>query len=102
MESIALLLGAGFSAPIGYPTGNVLNKLLVDCTGDEFAFHTSGALAFSTEGKKPSFGYKTIYDHEFDFWKDLVKFFNESRGYFDYEEFYDFLQDKAAEDRMVR
>jgi hypothetical protein len=99
-ESVSILLGAGFSAPIGYPTGDQLNKLLVNCTGDEFSFHTSGTLVISTDGKKSNFQ-KNSYDREFDFCKDMIKYFNESRGYFDYEEFYDFINGDAKADKKV-
>ena len=100
-KSISLLLGAGFFAPIGYPIGDQLNKHLVNCTGDEFAFHSGGTLAVSTDGKKPNFGYKTSYDIEFDFCKVLIKYFNDNRGYFDYEEFYDFMKDEAKTDKNL-
>ena len=100
-SSISLLLGAGFSAPMGYPIGNDLNNLLLSCTGDEFAFHTNGSLTTSTDGNKPNFGYSTSYDIQFNFCKELIKYFNESRGYFDYEEFYDFIKDSAHEDQQV-
>lgn len=99
--SISLLLGAGFSAPMGYPVGDTLNKHLLNCTGDTFAFHTSGVLAVSADGKKPDFGYKTSYDIEFDFCRALIKYFNDSRGYFDYEEFYDFIKYNARTDKNV-
>ena len=88
-ESISLLLGAGFSAPMGYPIGDTLNELLLNCTSDEFSFHSSGVLTVRTDGKKPDFDYKTIYDIEFDFCKALIKYYNETRGHFDYEEFYE-------------
>lgn len=99
--SVAILLGAGFSAPMGYPIGDTLNNHLLSCTGDTFAFHSSGVLAVSTDGKKPNFGYKTSYDIEFDFCRALIKYFYESRGYFDYEEFYDFMKDGARKDPNV-
>jgi hypothetical protein len=100
-SSISLLLGAGFSAPMGYPIGNQLNSILLNCTGEEFAFHTNGSLVTSTDGKKPNFGYKTSYDIRFDFCMKMIKYFNESRRYFDYEEFYDFIKDEAQEDKQV-
>ncbi|MFY7731977.1 MAG: hypothetical protein ACOVSR_00745 [Bacteroidia bacterium] len=101
-KSVSILLGAGFSAPIGYPIGDQLNKHLVNCTGDEFAFHSGGTLAVSIDGKKPNFDYKTSYDLEFEFCKELIKYYNETNGNFDYEEFYDFLKDEAAEDKAVK
>ena len=100
-KSLSFLLGAGFSAPIGYPIGKDLNEALLNCTGDSFAFHTSGVLCVSTDGRKPDFGYKTSYDFEFNFCRDLIHHFNEVKGYFDYEEFYDFFNHDAKDDSEV-
>jgi hypothetical protein len=33
LPSISLLIDAGFSAPMGYPTGAKLNELLKNCDG---------------------------------------------------------------------
>ena len=67
MNNISLLLGAGFSAPQGYPIGNQLNDLILKSNEDNFAFAPSGDLAIRTDGKKPDFGYKTSYDIEFEY-----------------------------------
>lgn len=100
-KSISILLGAGFSAPMGYPVGDTLNKHLLNCTSNTFSFDTSGVLVVSIDGKKPDFGYKTSYDIQFDFCRELIKYFNDSRGFFDYEEFYDFMKDGARTDKNV-
>ena len=99
-KSISVLLGAGFSAPKGYPIGNRLNDLLVNCTGDEFAFHTNGQLV-QENGKKPDFGYPTSYDISFEFCKKLIQHFKLKKGHFDYEEFYDYILDDAYKDPEV-
>lgn len=99
-KSISILLGAGFSAPMGYPIGNRLNDLLLNCTGDEFAFHTSGQLV-QENGKKPDFGYPTSYDISFEFCKKLIQHFKSKRTYFDYEEFYDYMLDEAYKESEV-
>jgi hypothetical protein len=101
-QSISILIGAGFSANMGYPVGSQLNNLLTKCTGDEFAFHTDGTLMISSDGKKPYIGYKTSYDMQFDFCKELIKFYNETNNGFDYEEFYDFLKEDAASNEKVK
>lgn len=101
-ESISILLGAGFSAPMGYPLGDTLNQRILNCTGDEFAFHTSGSMAVAADGKKPDFDYNNSYDISFSFCKEMIKYFNDSRGYFDYEEFYDFMKDEANSDKNVQ
>lgn len=101
-QSISILIGAGFSANVGYPVGSQLNDLLTKCTGDEFAFHTDGTLIISTDGKKPNIGYRTSYDMQFSFCLELIKFYNETNNGFDYEEFYDFLKDAAAKNEKVK
>jgi len=100
MDSISFLLGAGFSTPMGYPSGKQLNKYLLDCTGDEFSFHSIGSLVASDEGKKPDFGYKTSYDTEFEFCKEVIKYYDAKFG-FDYEEFYDFIMSDAKNDLQI-
>jgi hypothetical protein len=101
-KSVSILLGAGFSAPKGYPVGNQLNDSLVNCTGNEFSFHTSGVLVKTTDGKKPDFGYKTANDFEFDFCRDLMQLFKRTKGYFDYEEFYDYFKLEAKDDPKAK
>lgn len=101
-KSISLVIGAGFSAPMGYPVGNTLNEKLLKCKGDDFSFSQSGVLVTSTTGKKPYYGYNTSYDIQFEFCKDLMQYFNNTRGYFDYEEFYDFFNFDAADDSEVQ
>ncbi len=99
-DSISLLLGAGFSAPMGYPIGNKLNELILSCDGTTFGFHQSGVLAVDTiTGGRPDFGYKTSYDVEFDYCRALIKYYHENIAKFDYEEFYDFLIEKAEIDK---
>lgn len=100
--SISVLLGAGFSAPMGYPIGNSLNLSILNCKGDNFAFSSAGTMCVSKDGSKPDLGYKTSYDFEFDFCRDLIEHFNKVRGYFDYEEFYDFFNFEAINDAGVK
>jgi len=100
-KHLSFLLGAGFSAPMGYPIGIDLNNLLLDCNKENFAFPSNGSLAVNTDGTKPSFGYKTSYDIEFEFCFELIQYFKKSRGSFDYEEFYDYIVDEVKNDKMV-
>lgn len=101
MKSISLLLGAGFSAPMGYPVGKKLNDLLLNCSTEIFSFSAGGSLITTPDGKKPVTGYKNSYDVEFEFCIALMQYFNALRGYFDYEEFYDFFRYEANEDKEV-
>lgn len=99
-KSISFLLGAGFSAPKGYPIGNQLNKKLLTCTGDNFAFSSSGTLVINHEGTKPNLGYKNQYDIYFDFCLDLIHYYKDKDKIkpFDYEEFYDYIKNEANKD----
>ena len=100
-KSISFLLGAGFSAPQGYPIGNKLNELLLKSIDDNFAFAPSGDLTISTDGCKPDFGYKTSYDIEFEFCHSLMLHFKDIKGVFDYEEFFDFITDELENDENL-
>lgn len=99
--SISFLIGAGFSAPMGYPIGNQLNDLLVNCSGNEFSFHTDGTIVISSDGKKPHFGYKNSYELQFDLLRKLISHYYTQKSSFDYEEFYDFLHQEAVTDKGV-
>lgn len=100
-KSIAFLLGAGFSAPQGYPIGNQLNQSLLACADDNFAFSTSGTLVVNIDGTKPNLGYKNHYDWYFDFCADLMHYYNDNIKPFDYEEFYDYYKNEAKKDSAL-
>jgi hypothetical protein len=100
-KNISILLGAGFSAPMGYPIGNKLNDLLLKSNEENFGFHTSGSLVVNIDGSKPDFGYKISYDIEFEFCFELMNYFKQTKGYFDYEKFYDYILDEVKEDKGV-
>lgn len=100
-QSISILLGSGFSVPMGYPTGKNLNEILSNCNENDFSFHTSGELCTSLDGSKPDFGYKNDYDVAFDFCKKLINNFKEKKGYFDYEKFYDYLVNDVKTDTSI-
>jgi hypothetical protein len=97
-NSISILLAAGFSAPMGYPIGNSLNEKLTQLNTDLIAFSSDGRLAISTNGKKPDFGCKTSYDNIFEYCIKLIGHYSETKGHFDYEEFYDYLVDEVIND----
>lgn len=98
-NSISILLAAGFSAPMGYPIGNSLNDKLTQLNTDLIAFSPDGSLAISTDGKKPDFGYKTPYDNVFEYCIELICHYKKIKGYFDYEEFYDYIVEDAIKDK---
>ena len=55
-KSISLLLGAGFSAPKGYPVGNTVNKKLLEYHTYPISFSPAGEIATTKTGEKPEFG----------------------------------------------
>ncbi len=101
-QSIALLIGAGFSAPMGYPIGNRLNELMLDCDDSTFGISPAGTIMFSTDGSKPWIGYKTSGDISLEFLKILMKYYNDKIAKFDYEEFYDYLKIDARKDNVAK
>ena len=101
-KSISLLLGAGFSAPMGYPIGCQLNKSLLACIGDTFAFSPAVELVASTNGTKPNLGCKNPYDWYFDFCIDAIHYYNNNVKAFDYEEFYDYYKEQVKTKSDIR
>jgi hypothetical protein len=93
-ESIAFLLGAGFSIPMGYPTGLVVNKGILEFDKQPVAFSPAGELAISKTGRNPDFGYKNNYDKEFGLCKELINAYSKKVDEFDYERFMDVLRSK--------
>ena len=106
-QSIAILLGAGFSAPKGYPVGNDMNKNLLNFDDSTLNFAPCGSLASSTDGTKPLFqmdGVLNNHQKYFIFCKRLIKEYTEAHsGMFDYEQFYDFIKtEEAKQERYQR
>lgn len=96
-KSISLLLGAGFSAPKGYPVGNTVNKKLLEYHTYPISFSPAGEIATTKTGEKPEFGvmgYQNRYEKQYSFCLDLIKYYNENNKNFDYEIFYDFIKSK--------
>ncbi len=94
-ESIAFLLGAGFSIPMGYPTGSAVNSGILNFDNQKVSFSPSGELASSTDGTKPDFGYTNNYDKAFCLCKELIASYSENVDEFDYEKFMDVLRSKT-------
>ena len=60
-KSISFLLGAGFSAPKGYPIGNGMNNGLLNFDDKDVDFSPSGELVISKNGRKPQFQIEGVY-----------------------------------------
>ena len=93
-ESVAFLLGAGFSIPMGYPTGSDVNHGILSFDEQPVAFSPAGELESGTDGTKPDFGYQNIYDKGFSLCKELIAAYNQKSTFFDYEQFMDVLQSR--------
>lgn len=106
-KSISILLGAGFSAPMGYPIGNDMNESLLDFDDRYLDFAPCGSLATSTDGTKPTFqmgGVLNNHQKYFIFCKRLIKEYTKAhKDKFDYEQFYDFIKtEEAKQERYQR
>jgi len=75
--------------------------LLLNCKDADLSFYTDGSLIPAVNGQKPDLGWKNSYDLAFDFCRDMIAYFYQKKGYFDYEELYDYLLDEATRDKNV-
>lgn len=105
-KTISILLGAGFSAPKGFPIGNEMNNGLLNFDDTNVDFSPSGELAISTDGQKPQFqteGVHNVHQKYFIFCKRLIKEYAKARNDdFDYELFYDFIKSNEAKEKRYR
>lgn len=93
-ESVAFLLGAGFSIPMGYPTGSEVNKGILNFDKQPVAFSPTGEMSTNKDGTNPDFGYSDGYDRAFSLCKELIAAYSEIVDEFDYERFMDVLRSK--------
>ena len=93
-ESVAFLLGAGFSIPMGYPKGSDVNRGILDFDKQSVSFSLAGELAVNIDGIKPDFGYTNNHDKEFALCKELIAAYSKTVEEFDYEQFMDVLRSK--------
>ena len=105
-NSISILLGAGFSAPKGYPIGDDMNNGLLKFDDENVDFSPSGELAISTDGQKPQFqvdGVYNVHQKYFVFCKRLIKEYTIAHNdKFDYEQFYDFIKTDEVKEKRYR
>lgn len=99
-KSISILLGAGFSVPMGYPIGETLNNSLLNFDDSKIDFSADGTLVISQDGTKPEFqmdGVLNVHQRYFEFCKRLIKeYASAHNNNFDYEVFYDFIKADEA------
>lgn len=94
-NSVAFLLGAGFSIPMGYPKGSDVNKGILDFDKQPVSFSPAGELAVNKDGTKPDYGYTNSHDKEFALCKELIAAYSKTVDEFDYEQFMDVLCSKS-------
>jgi len=93
-RSISLLLGAGFSIPMDYPTGGELNNKVQTIDEYPIIFTYDGRLAECKRRDEMPYSLSTnIYQKRFELCKALIKAYSE-RNEFDYEHFMDFLYEE--------
>lgn len=99
---VAFLLGAGFSAPLGYPIGNTVNNALLKFHEEKIDFSPCGTLCTSSDGSTSSIYVGTFqndYQRAFVFCKRLIKAYAVTKA-FDYEQFYDFIKSPQVYDEQ--
>ena len=105
-KSISILLGAGFSALMGYPIGNKINKTMLNFGDINIDFAPCGSLVTSTNTRSQfqMDGVNNIHQKYFIFCKRLIKEYADAHdNTFDYEQFYDFIKtEEAKQERYQR
>lgn len=87
--NIAILLGAVFSAPMGYPIGKTVNDYLAKFDFDKYDISPAGVLY---ERGIPENVFYSQYQRNLRFCKCIIdKYIALHEGLFDYEEFFDFI-----------
>ncbi len=89
MKSISLLLGAGFSAPMGYPIGNQLNERLQNYRLYSVGISSDGKLYFLNPNQQNN-NIGNPYNVYLECCISLVEEYSK-RNHFDYEVFFEFL-----------
>ncbi|MBP5481281.1 MAG: hypothetical protein J6Y22_05980 [Paludibacteraceae bacterium] len=104
-KSISILLGAGFSIPMGYPSGNKMNEYLLHFDDNTHSFDAnSGKLTTTTDHSKTNFNNTRVGDRKyFDLCLRLIKKYEETHnGNFDYEHFYDFIKGDEIKEEQYK
>lgn len=97
-QSISILLGSGFSVPMGYPTAKGIGETLVDIaqgkSGQNKDIDWSGKLVTRTDNVPSAIDSHNEYSKQFWFCKELISLYSEENKGFNYEIFYDFINSK--------
>lgn len=90
MSETSLLLGAGFSVNKGYPTAGKLNKKLMELNPEDFWVASQGTVILKNRDEIERNDFSSDSRHKY-FVCDLINFFQKETNGFNYEEFYDYL-----------
>ena len=90
--TISILIGAGFSVPMGYPIGNRVNDILSNFDYNRIDISPAGELYNSRERSSII---STQYQRNLVFCGRMIDAYTKAQdGKFDYEEFFDFIHSK--------
>jgi len=92
MTVLSLIVGAGFSAPAGYPTSEELNHRLLSLNKGSFCHSFYGGVS-QIDAKMPS-----SFLAEIDLCIDLMHYYADKMGHFYYKDFYDYLLEEVFND----
>lgn len=93
--SISILLGSGFSAPMGYPTADDVSMTLLDFDKNK-DIDWMGKLFTRTNDTISYVDPHNEYSKQFCFCKELIwQYVHENKG-FNYEDFYDFIKSEST------
>jgi len=95
-DKISYLLGAGFSEPMGYPLGSVLNSKILECNKEPFRFE-SGSLVLRNNGAETM-----PKSSEFLFLFEVIHHYKRTKSEFDYEDFFDFINGDLKENKIIK
>ena len=95
MSKLSIVVGAGFSAPAGYPTSELLNKRLMELQRGTLYYSLTGELK-RHEGTLPQ-----SFLTDVDLCIDLIHHFERRMGSFYYKVFYDYLIEGAYKDESI-
>ena len=95
MSTLSMVVGAGFSAPAGYPTSEVLDKRLLELERGTLYYSLTGEL------KRHNGTLPQSFLTDVDLCIDLMHHFAKRMGNFYYKVFYDYLIEGAYKDDSI-
>jgi hypothetical protein len=90
MSQVSLLIGAGFSIPLGYPSAANLTDKFLALSPDKFSIQSDGTIYMLPQGQVDNPGNFPNLLHKI-FFCDIASYYNKRFDNFNYEEFFDFL-----------